>query len=304
MTPIPTARPLAPGIVLPRLLPVHTVHLAVMRSDDAHCRYLAKSGLGTWSAEVATRWPRVAAIDAVHAVRRSIAAEVSIRFVVDIGPPRLKTGHARDLEACFPRVRVESAHRHDHRPLDLVSSALRLWLRRTAQTIAPLTVATDGSVKGAAIGSGWLSETGEFGWSGRVDVGGRLHGHRVMVAELEAVAAAVEANPVRRLALLVDCRPALDDLAAWRNAEPGPGWLLAASPMLRALRSEITADQGRLEFRWVAGHRGVLLNEGADSLSKIARQHAQGQATSSDATRRTAEIAAAFTSSVPVRTAS
>ncbi|MDR2279875.1 MAG: hypothetical protein LBE07_03350 [Gordonia sp. (in: high G+C Gram-positive bacteria)] len=61
MTPVPTATPLAPGLVMPRVLPVHDVYLAVMRFDADRCRYLATSGLGTWSAEIQTQWPRVAA---------------------------------------------------------------------------------------------------------------------------------------------------------------------------------------------------------------------------------------------------
>ncbi|WP_341256863.1 MULTISPECIES: RNase H family protein [Gordonia] len=294
MTPVPTAIPLAAGVIMPRVLPVHDVHLAVMRFDADRCRYLAMSGLGTWSAEVHTRWPRVAAIDALRALRSSISSDVSIRVVADIERPRPTPGHVRELEACFPRVRLESAHAADHRPLELVSSALRKWLRRAAATLPAIVVATDGSVKGAAIGSAWLAANGEYGSLGRVDRSRHPHIRRVLIAELEAAAAAVDAIPNRRLDVLMDCRDALDVIAAWRRGGPGPAWLSAASPDISAFRRAVASDRGRLAFRWVPGHDGMLLNEGADSLSKIARRRAERVVTTSDARRRSADIAAAF----------
>lgn len=294
MTPVPTATPLAPGVIMPRILPVHDVHLAVMRFDADRCRYLAMSGLGTWSAEVQTQWPRVAAIDALRALRSSISADVSIRVVADIERPRPTPGHVRELEACFPRVRLESAHAADHRPLELVSSALRRWLRRAAANMPPVVVATDGSVKGAAIGSAWLAEDGQHGSLGRVDKAHHSHIRRVLIAELEAAAAAVEAIPNRRLDVLMDCRDTLDVITAWRRGDAGPTWLRAASPSITAFRRAVASDQGRLTFRWVPGHGGMLLNEGADSLSKVARRRAQGALTKAETDRRSAAIAAAF----------
>ncbi|WP_157851087.1 RNase H family protein [Gordonia phthalatica] len=298
MSPIPVARPLAPGIILPRRLPRHTVHLAVSRSQFGRCRYLATSTLGRWSAIVATDHPRVALLDAVQAVRSAIPDGHIARVAVRLAGPAMTRPLLTDFEACFPQMLIERETAADGAALDRIQADLDARMRADAACVPPLVVATDGSVVKKATGSGWLTELGDHGLRTYPARPYWNHGYRVIAAELRAVASAMDAIPHRRLQFLIDSRPAITALLRWQRS--GPSALstfdnaVDDSRTLSRLRTRVGDERERLDFTWVPGHGGVPLNEGADSLAKLARLRMQGVVPVDEYPTRAAAIATAF----------
>ena len=298
MSPIPVARPLAPGIVLPRRLPRHDVHVVVSRSPFGRCRYVATSMLGTWSATVVTDHPRVALLDAVQAIRPTIPVGHMARLVVRLAGPAMTRPLLTDFEICFPQVLIERETVADRSALDRIQADLDTWMRAEAACIPPLVVATDGSVVKKATGSGWLTELGDHGlrtYSARPYWN---HGHRVIAAELRAVASAMDAVPHRRMRFLIDSKPAITALLRWqrsgRNALNTFDKAVDDSRTLSRLRTRVGDERDRLDFTWVPGHGGVPLNEGADSLAKLARLRLVGAVPTEEYAPRAAAIAKAF----------
>ncbi|EGD55435.1 RNase H family protein [Gordonia neofelifaecis] len=276
MSPIPVARPAAPGIIMPRSVVVHDVHVVIAPCEPGRCRYLAVSDFGTWSATVRTGHPRAAVLDAAAAVRNVISRDVVLRMVVRVPRPVPTPAHAVEIEAHFPGVRLDVERSTDRPILDRLEHDLQTWLRAAARDRPPLLVATDGSVREASMGYAWLSETGQHGFAGELDGSRHTHGNRVVKAELCAIGSAIAAIPHRRLTVLVDSTAAIGIMQRWQRGGPDrPTAFMTAlmrSSRIRELQARTFTERDRLDFRWVPGHRGVPLNEGADALAALARR--------------------------------
>lgn len=157
---------------------------------------------------------------------------------------------------------------------------------------APVTIAVDGSYKltvaeekvSKPMSYGWLTTDGRYGL-GTAIVPGRIVGdQRALQAELRAIVAALtavgESHPVT---VLSDSRSAIDFMLLWRDGHqvmPGGYDLVRSggreSTLARLARRAAEAGD-RITMRWVPGHSGHPLNEGADALAKIARAWATGR---------------------------
>lgn len=151
-----------------------------------------------------------------------------------------------------------------------------------AGPLPPLVVATDGSAHRGFIGWGWLAGDGQHG-IGRHLPNTRIRDPQslVVLAELEAIAEAVRGLPRRALTVRSDSRAALALVEDWaRGGRSLPKGYdtehRAELAGLTRMQDEVCRESTRLSFEWVRGHDGEALNEGADSLAKLARRFAEG----------------------------
>lgn len=173
------------------------------------------------------------------------------------------------------------------------------------ERLPALSVATDGSAAHRRIGWGWLADDGRHGY-GAASPNKRCCSVRTLpvLAELRGVSAAVRALPGRQLVIHTDSRAAIDLVRRWVAGEDRlpPGYDVShheasAKGGLLHIREQVRREAHRIDLRWVRGHVGDPLNEGADSLAKLARRHADGSwgLTDEEIPARAASIAAAFT---------
>ncbi|MGH3349919.1 MAG: ribonuclease HI [Nocardioides sp.] len=156
-----------------------------------------------------------------------------------------------------------------------------LAIHRTGP-LPPLVVATDGSAHRGFIGWGWLAVDGQHGF-GRQVPNARIRDPQslVVLAELQAIAEAVRALPRRTLTIRTDSRVALALIKDWLKGDLSmpKGYETehrAELAGLTRMHDELCREAERLSFEWVRGHVGDALNEGADSLAKLARRFAEG----------------------------
>ena len=168
--------------------------------------------------------------------------------------------------------------------------------------LSPLTVATDGSVRGSFTGFGWLASNGQFGLHGLRHSKLR-HGTKiVLISELRAIGDAVRELRHRPLTLVSDSKLAIRMVTQWMSRDdvlpPGytteradgkPAGLVTARQLIHEQRDRITP-------LWVKGHQGEPLNEGADALARLARRYAAGapDLTPAEYHRRAESLAEAF----------
>ncbi|MEH1124840.1 RNase H family protein [Micromonospora sp. CPCC 206061] len=144
-----------------------------------------------------------------------------------------------------------------------------------------LVLATDASVAGTKLGLGWLSNQGHYGALFQRHPESRIVGSdSTTIGELRAVAYALRhIRPSGRFLLLVDSRAAGSFLGRWLEGDltlpsgypttrPSP-----APPSLVRLAGFLACGAGHVDVRWVPGHKGHPLNEGADSLAKLAQRN-------------------------------
>jgi|SoiMethySBSTD1v2_1073268.scaffolds.fasta_scaffold228195_1 ribonuclease HI len=142
-------------------------------------------------------------------------------------------------------------------------------------------VATDGSVRGSFTGWGWMATNGMFGLLGfRNDL--RLIGaDAVAVAEIRAIGDAIRRIPAAKLEIYTDSRRAIELIQEWQEGGDRlpAGYTTARRPGkiagLVRIQELVGSNASRVSVHWVRGHSGHLLNEGADSLAKMARRHAE-----------------------------
>lgn len=134
-----------------------------------------------------------------------------------------------------------------------------------------LYAATDGGVPNNSLSPATyaaITAEGSY-WSGTV------HTRSPRIAELRAVhELLVNTSRYRRTVVLLDSRDAIRNLVAARDeglVPPGSRAWLNTMPRL--------LDDRPVSFRWVRGHCGHPLNEGADDLARQARRFAETEAT-------------------------
>lgn len=244
----------------------------------------------------------------------AVQARGPAEIVVTLPPTARLWSYAAEVEAHFTGVSLVAYTAAD---AALRSAAMRA-LSPVQTVVAPptgsLTVATDGSATRGRIGWGWLAEDG-------------LHGHGTetpsvrqcarrrhpVLAELRAISQAISALPQRDLLIRTDCRAAVSLVEEWAvgGVRLPDGYVATHHTAVKRggllwMQEQVREEAPRLDIGWVRGHAGDPLNEGADSLAKLARRGAEGTwgFTADDVPRRAREIADAFTTAHPQTTRS
>lgn len=278
MAPKPTATSRPVDIAPARPRPMLSVAIAIARVSAALYRYSAGSCEQRWSGTVEADSVDIALLDAIGRVRETCSAE-RIRFVVHL-PPRSVLWALRDeVAVLMPGTWIDQPRLSDETLVRAACAGLREDERAQA---GPVWVATDGSVRGRFTGYGWLASSGEYGLQGFRHSTKLIGSEVVLVAELRAIGMAVQKLRGRDITVLSDSKLAVamvqrwmagDDVlpegyATYRESGKTPG-------LVRAQRM-IYEDRDRITTVWVKGHRGEPLNEGADSLARLASRYALG----------------------------
>lgn len=220
------------------------------------------------------------------------AAKFDRTVCTDPAPGREPSGS----EARFGLARIKS------------SGGDRLTLRDAIPELAspagaPVTIGVDGSYK-LFIGDsrvikpmswGYLTTTGMYGLGTSIVPGNVVGGRplddgsgrdpeRALQAELRAIANALRAvGPEHPVTILTDSRSAVDFMLLWRDGhDVMPGGYNTAraggreSTLARLARRAYESGE-QVAVRWVPGHSGHPLNEGADALARMARAWATGR---------------------------
>ncbi|MDG4663709.1 RNase H family protein [Mycobacterium sp. 236(2023)] len=293
--PVATARPV--DVVAPRSRPAMTVAVAVASRGRSVFAYSACSAGQRWSGTVEAESADTAVLDAINRVREASDVE-RIKFLVAL-PTRSTLWALRDEVALLmPGVWIERPRFSDEALVHRAHAVLR-------EVQAPVCVATDGSVRGKITGYGWLASTGEYGLQGfRHSV--RLIGPQVvLVAELRAIAAAVQHLRGRDITVLCDSTLAVAMVKRWMAGEDvlPEGYSAyrqsGKTPGLVRARQMIFEERDRITPVWVKGHQGEPLNEGADALARLASRFALGDSMldGPEYHRRSADLAETFSHS-------
>lgn len=245
----------------------------------------------------------VCALAEAHPALQSAAP---VEVVVSLPLTAQLWSHEAEVSALFTGVTLVPYTDADERLRSAAMRALTPVPPVVAATPPPgaLVVATDGSATRGRIGWGWLAEDGRHG-HGTEAPSTRLCVRRrhPVLAELRAIAEAIAALPHRDLVIRTDCRPAISLVEEWMGGgdRVPDGYVVTHHTAVRRgglswMQDQVRTQAPRLDIGWVRGHAGDPLNEGADSLAKLARRGAEGTwgFTAADVPRRAREIADAF----------
>ncbi|MGV0852609.1 RNase H family protein [Mycolicibacterium phlei] len=294
--PKPVARPPRADLVKPRPRPATSVAVVVAGGIGPTFRYSASSATQSWVGTVRAESSETALLDAIKRVRAQ-ADDQRLRIVVQL-PPRSTLWALRDeIPILMPGVFLERPTLADE-PLMTAARDGLVPPRRHA----PVTVATDGSVRGKVTGYGWLASTGEYGLMGFRHLKKQTGPKVVLVAELRAIAKAVQSLRGRDITILSDSRQAVAMVLRWMAGDfvLPEGYSVeranGRTPGLITAQKMIYAERERLHPVWVKAHSGEPLNEGADALAKLASRFVRGDSGLDNAEyhRRAADLAAAF----------
>ncbi|MBU9763547.1 ribonuclease H [Mycobacterium sp. TNTM28] len=306
MTVVPQARPPRGDLVYAKPRPAVTVAIAVAETDRGY-HYVAFTQLWSCSAVTAAPNAEVAVLDAIDAVRARFRGPARFRFVVNVTSGSPLWRYAGQISEAAQHWWIE---RPDHKDRSLVEAAAAHVAALTdtapptsppAPELGPIIVATDGSVRRKYAGFGWLASSGEYGLAGYRTSSKRVGAQKVLVAELRAIHAAVCGLPGHHVVVLSDSKPAVAMVDRWKC---GTAVMPAGYPVeesggehcLNAARRRIYLERDRIEVRWVPGHRGEPLNEGADALARLGSRYRRGDLDLDDSEyhRRAAGIAQSF----------
>jgi ribonuclease HI len=292
------------------------VAIAVSPDPGGAFRYHAVSAEQTWSGNVNAPSKEAAIIDVMAAIRADAPAMEQVRFLVSLQAMSALWRHKDEIAALLPGSSVEWPGVTGLPLMEAARAGLVSPIAETPQPetasclpaaspapdLSPLTVATDGSVRGSFTGLGWLACNGEFGLLGFRHSRTQVRKMRVLISELLAIGDTVRKLQHRPLTLIIDSMSAIRMVTRWMNGDdvlpPGytterangkPGGLVAARQLIYQQRNRITAV-------WVKGHQGEALNEGADALARLARRYAAGPCdlTPAEYHRRAEGLAEAF----------
>lgn len=273
MVPVPRARPKPVDLVYARPRPPETIAIAVAAADFGY-RYAAVGELRCWSGFVATTGKDTALLDAIDRIRSEHGKHMRMRFLVNLPATSPVWGRAHHIWW------IERPDTADQHLFDAAVEQLRQAPPAPAAPLAvdlePVTVATDGSVRGEHAGFAWLTCTAHYGMAGYRSVPKIVGKQPVLVAELLAIGDAVRELTRRHLSIVSDSQDAVAVVQRWKRGHDVMPIDYPAGGFLQAARQQIRAERDRIDVRWAPGHRGEPLNEGADTLARLASRYRRG----------------------------
>ncbi|MEO3761023.1 RNase H family protein [Mycobacterium sp. B14F4] len=260
--PKPAARPPRIDIVAVRPRPIMSVAVVFACQRGKRFRYAACSHEHQWTGTVEAESIETAILDVIRLVRNESDIE-RIRFLAQM-PQRSTLWALRDeIALLIPGVCVERPRLSDEALVATAREALRTTA--PAPPTGPVWVATDGSVRGKVTGYAWLASSGEFGLLGFRHSRKQIVPNVVLVAELRAIATAVEKLRGRDITVLSDSRLAIAMVQRWMAGEDvlPEGYTTyrtdGKTPGLVKAQWMIHAERDRITPVWVKAHRGEPL---------------------------------------------
>lgn len=276
----PQSRPRHIDIVQARPRPITTIALAVAPSHGGF-RFNAESTERHWSGNVQAPNTDTAVLDALRCIVADDSNPRRVRLVVKMARGSALNRRAAELAVLLPGVWIEPPGPADRQLMEATAAGLKPDpVSGPPADLAPLVVATDGSVRGKFTGCGWLSDSGDFGLRGFRHVRRVVGPDVVLIAELRAIDDAVRQLPGRHLTVLTDSRAAITMVRRWMAGDDvlPEGYTTFRSTGTAGLievQQRMRLVQKTIEVRWVAGHQGNMLNEGADALARLASRYAR-----------------------------
>ncbi|MGE2736056.1 ribonuclease HI [Mycolicibacterium vaccae] len=273
--PAATTRPLDIAPARPRPMP--TVAVAVARCGQSVFRFSAAAEERRWTGTVEADCVDTALLDVIDHVRDG--SEERIRFLMQVPVRSTLWALREEIALLKPGVWIERPRLSDEALVRRAHAGLR---EVVVAPTDPVWVATDGSVRGRVTGYGWLASTGEHGLLGYRHAPKLIGPQVVLVAELRAIAAAVQKLRGRDITVFSDSRLAVAMVKRWMAGEDvlpeGYATTRASgkTPGLVRAQRMIHEERDRITPVWVKGHRGDPLNEGADALARLASRYALG----------------------------
>lgn len=283
--------------------PMTNVALAVQHAGAGRYVYCACGADVELAGRVTAAGTHIAVLEAViDVVRREPRRRIRFGVRLPAGSPLWR--HRPEIEALLPGALIEFATCDDALYLRIAHTRIAAELAPPAPTDAdftPVTVATDGSVRGSITGYGWLASTGEYGLLGFPHRRRQIGTDPVLVAELRAIDAAVSHIRHAPMTIVSDSRSAVRMVHRWMAGDcvlpdgyttdrrSGQAGLVLA-------QNRIHAQRTRIDVRWQRGHQGDPLNEGADALARLAsrRLASKGELSAAEYHQRAAGLATAF----------
>ncbi len=292
MVPLPQARPKPVDLAFARPRPPETIAIAVAAADFGY-RYAGVGELQCWDGFIATTRKEAALLDAIERIRSEHGRHLRMRFLVNLPPTSPVWRQAHQIWW------IERPDTADQHLLDAAVERLRQTPSPTVPLpidLEPVTVATDGSVRGENAGFAWLACTGHYGMAGYRSVPKIVGKQPVLVAELLAIADAVRELTRRHLTIVSDSRDAIALAERWKRGDDVMPADYPTGGLLHCACRQIRTERARVDVRWAPGHRGEPLNEGADALARLASRYRRGDADLSvgEYGRRAQGIAEAF----------
>jgi len=302
------------------------VAVKITSHDDIFYFY-ATDGVQSWSGSSVAPTREALLVDVFSDIRGEVGGP--IRFAISVPPTNPIWKHIDELQTALGCL-VERNNLGDQALMEEASDRLKEQLpvpnvlglqapppveqpaEAAMETVVgePLTVATDGSVRGSFTGYGWLASDGRFRLSGSKKIKGLHVQKAVLLTELWAIDDAVRSLPGHPLIVLTDSTVAAGLVSDWMDGRDifpygFPCETKDQHPMSR-IRESVHLNRGRLSCRWVRAHRGDPLNEGADALARLASRYVRGDndLDEDEFNRRAAGLATGFSEEFGRRAAS
>jgi len=286
VVPVPRARPPRVDLTFAQPRSAETIAIDIAEWDSGYV-YAAVSSDQSWSGAVAAPNAAVAVLEAIDQICTSCPEHHRIRFVVNLGAQNVLWSYAAQIASAPTAWWIERTSESDQPLVREASSLLeRVRLSPPPLSVPPIepgsiTVATDGSVRGTYAGIGWLTACGAFGLAGYRSSTKREGRSKVLAAELWAIGDAIRTLPRRKLIVMTDCLAAVEMVDRWKcGHEVMPTDYPAKPPgtkrNLHDVQRRIYVERDRIELRWVRGHCGEPLNEGADALARLGSRFRRG----------------------------
>ncbi len=191
--------------------------------------------------------------------RRPKLSKRPVKVVVSVPFGKISPQYLPELEALHPGL---SLTLHKGSVSDLVSdipkSSVRKRWTTTEPNLAPVIVATDGSVRGGITGWGWLTSTGDFNMTGFRHSRDQMGADIPLVAELRAIDDAIRGlSQHRSINIISDSRNAVTMVAEWMRGSTllpagynADGRKKGKVAGLVAARNRIHRDRDRISISW------------------------------------------------------